>query len=174
MSAFTTQTQFSPSEDAAAYRQALGHFTTGIAVVTAQVANRWIGITVNSFASVSLSPPLILWSPDKKSARHDPFVQAQDFAVHILSSEQKSICDGFVKSSDAFDPNHTVLSDQGVPIIPNALATFECETQSTIDAGDHTIILGKVNRVSFADGDPLVFWRGQISKFDRTNLKTVA
>lgn len=173
MSMATMQPRFVPTVDAAAYRRALSCFATGIAVVTANCCGEWIGITINSFASVSLSPPLISWSPDKASARHDPFVEAEHFVVHVLSAKQKSVCDGFVRCRDAFDRERTFLNSDAVPIIPNCLATFECRTRETIDAGDHTIILGAVKRASFIEDDPLIFWRGSISAFDRTQAESI-
>lgn len=156
-------TTFSASEESKAYRTALGTFATGIAIVTANIDGRWIGITVNSFSSISLSPPMIMWAPDKSSRRHDLFASAKNFAVHVLSADQRHICDAFVKSADAFDGLHVELSGEGVPLLKHTLAAFECELDSIIDAGDHSIILGKVDRVHHKPGEALVFCAGQIT-----------
>lgn len=151
---------FVPGDNIKNYCHALGRFATGITVITAIGPDGPSAITANSFASVSLDPPLILWSPDKKSRRHDIFVQAQHFVVHVLSSQQRHICDGFVKSANAFDGLDTALNEFEIPVIQNCLAEFHCQQYKTIDAGDHTIILGQVLRAGHRAGEALVYANG--------------
>jgi len=151
---------FDPAHDTRAYRNALGRFATGITIVTAMTDEGPVGITVNSFASVSLDPALVLWSPDKKSSRHDIFVGAKSFAIHVLSAEQQWLCDRFVKSMNDFTDIPFELNEEGTPVVQDCLAVFECEQAAAHDAGDHTIVLGKVLRASHQGGDALVFANG--------------
>lgn len=154
---------FDPTTDPKAYRKALGRFTTGIAVVTAiDSAGAPIGITVNSFASLSLAPALIMWAPAKNSNRHDPFVAAPNFAVHVLSADQKAVCDQFVKNMYGFDGIAYEQNAEGVPVIEGSLAAFECATTALHDAGDHTMIVGEVTRVRERGGEALIFHNGLI------------
>lgn len=156
--------RFAPQENIKNYRSALSRFTTGIAVVTAPGKNGPAAITINSFASVSLDPALILWSPDKNSARHDHFVSAEHFVVHVLAAHQRTICDAFVKSAFAFDQVETHTNEYGVPVIEDCLAVFECRKFEAIDAGDHTILLGEVLKASHRSGEALVFANGAFCK----------
>ena len=151
---------FHPATDPTQFKKALSRYTTGVAVVTAATPAGPIGITANSFTSISLSPALVMWAPAKTSMRHDEFVAANAFAIHILSSGQKDICDGFVRSKSAFDTVPFTLNEDGVPIISNSLAVFECKQYQTHDAGDHTIILGEVHTGYEQAGDSLVFTNG--------------
>ena len=155
---------FNPHENVSHYRRALSRFATGIAVVTASGPDGPTAITVNSFASVSLDPPLILWSPDKASRRHDVFAQATHFAVHIMAAHQRDICQGFVKSAFAFDTVETVMNASGVPVIQNCLAVFECRQHAAIDAGDHTILIGEVLSASEQPGEALIYANGAYGK----------
>jgi len=152
---------FDPTEDSRALRTALGSFATGVTVITCQTAQGPMGIAANSFASVSLDPPLILWSPAKSSTRYDGFMAAKDFAVHVLNDSQRAACDAFAKSGDAFDMLDWETSAQGVPLLGQYLARFECLTEAQHDAGDHTIIVARVTRVTTRPGKPLIFQGGR-------------
>lgn len=154
---------FDPNRDTKAYRTALGRFATGVTVITAQSHGLPIGITANSFSSISLDPPLVLWSPAKNSSRHDPFVQAEHFAIHILAADQKAVSEAFAKSRNGFDAVDAELNKHGVPIISGCLAVFECVQKAQYDAGDHTIILGQVDQARERPGRGLVFFNGQFS-----------
>ena len=156
--------QFNPVTDSKEYRNALSRFATGVVIVTTTYEGRKFGITVNSFSSVSLSPPMVLWSPDKSSERHEAFVNTAHYAVHILSAEQKPICDAFAKSPFAFDQFDHTNNKDGIPILNNCLAVFECQTSAMVDAGDHTVILGQVDNVQIhKTGDSLIFAHGAFS-----------
>lgn len=147
------------------FRTALGNFPTGITVVTAQTPDGPIGMTVNSFSSVSLDPPLILWSPAKTSSRHDIFAGATHFAIHVLSAEQCELSDRFTRGGRGFEDVDWETNPEGVPIIHGTLSRFECERASVYDGGDHSILLGRVLRAAHRDGEPLCFARGSMGRF---------
>ena len=149
-------------------RRALGQFATGVTVITTREADSPapIGITVNSFASVSLDPPLILWSAARASMRHAHFSGAQAFAVHVLARGQGPLAERFARSGDGFAGLGHDLNPEGVPILPETLARFECRTEATHEGGDHTIIIGRVLRFSTTPGaEPLVFAQGAFGGF---------
>ena len=155
-----------PNKDILAFRKALGQFSTGVVVITARdPQNAPIAVTVNSFTSVSLKPPLVLWSIDSASRRHDSFVQASRFAVHVLSNTQLDAAARF--SKDAYDFLHVDWHDSpyNVPLIERAIACFECRPHTLYTAGDHTIIVGKVEACQTRDGKPLIFTQGQYGAF---------
>ncbi|MBD9526637.1 MULTISPECIES: flavin reductase family protein [Paracoccus] len=149
-------------------REALGRFATGVTVVTTQGSRGPMGMTVNSFSSVSLEPPLVLWCPARTSTRHQGFVEAQHWAVHILGAEQLDTCLRFTRGGAQFDGLDHLLNDQGVPVIPGVAARFDCQTHAAHEAGDHTVMVGRVLRVTVAGpGDhPLVFAAGRFGQFD--------
>ena len=150
--------------DVRAYRTALGSFPTGVAVITTSAsAEHHMGITVNSFTSVSLDPPLVLWCLDKKSDRYNAFTNARSYTVSILGTEHQDLSSRLAKQG-----NHSLegiaLCDTalGPPALADALSVFECEAEAVHDAGDHTILIGRVVQFSRqSDGEPLVFFRGK-------------
>lgn len=150
--------------DERAFRDALGTFVTGVTIVTCDGPDGPIGITANSFSSLSLDPPLVLWSPAKSSRRYEPFVTAKTFAVHIASHDQLDMCNGFAKSAQGPDGLEWQHSDTGCPYIDGAVTRFMCEQYTTFDGGDHTIIVGKVTDFSTNDFAPLIFSRGAYSR----------
>lgn len=157
---------FTPGpEHAGELRAALGQFTTGVCVVTCATDAGPLGMTVNSFTSVSLNPPLLLWCPAKVSLRHDAFVAAQSFAIHILSDTQRPLAEAFARDGDVFTLCDWTLGGHDVPLIQDTTARFECTLENTIDAGDHTVVLGQVSRVTTSDTTPLAFGRGQFGQF---------
>ncbi len=158
---------FEPSEGTSrAYRDALGRFATGIAVITCDSHNGPLGITANSFSSVSLDPPLVLWSPAKSSKRYEAFINAQNFAIHIMSAEQADICSGFASDGHAFAGYNWHACPKGVPLISHCLSRFECTQDVVHDAGDHSIIVGRVTRVSTHAANPLMFYSGKYGGFE--------
>lgn len=159
---------FKPSADADTFRLALGQFATGVTVITTVTEQGPVGITANSFTSVSLDPPLVLWCPAKAAKRHDFFMQAQHFAIHVLGSDQLNVCEEFARSWGVFSDYENAKNEAGVPIIPGCLAVFECQTTQTHDAGDHTIIVGEVYRARQRDGDPLAFSQGAYLKLSKS------
>lgn len=152
------------SKEHRALRDALGQFVTGIAVVTAR--NRQgiaIGITVNSFASVSLEPPLVSWCVDKNSARYRDFYDVEFYSINVLGRKQRDASNLFAKRSwddTVFESIPTVIGPNDVPLIPNAIARFHCRRAICYEGGDHAIIVGQVERFESTDDEPLVFFQG--------------
>ena len=156
---------FDPSTDSDSFRGALGTFVTGVTIVTTDSREGPMAIVANSFASVSLDPPLVLWSPAKSSRRFEHFAGSRRFAINVLGKDQRDICEAVAKSKTAIKDVPTHLSHCGMPLIDGALATFECNLHATHDAGDHVIIVGLVTKAHHRMGDPLVFHGGKYGEF---------
>ncbi|WP_151720438.1 flavin reductase family protein [Gemmobacter serpentinus] len=150
---------------ARAFRDALGSFTTGVTLVTTTTPEGPLGFVANSFASVSLEPPLVLWSPARASARFAPFRDAAHYAIHILALEQFDLIDRFRRGGAGFAGLEHAVNPEGVPVLDTALARFECRQSAAHDGGDHLIIVGAVLRFCERDGAPLVFNRGAYGGF---------
>ncbi len=152
------------SLDTRAFRDALGQFATGVCLVTL-VNERGLAqaVTVNSFASVSLDPPLVLWSLQKDSDVYEQYVAAPHFAIAILSSEQQDHSSSYaLKDNHELAAEHFTLGENGAPLISEALVNFECHLEQSLDGGDHTILVGRVTRiVEGSPVSPLVFYAGQ-------------
>jgi flavin reductase (DIM6/NTAB) family NADH-FMN oxidoreductase RutF len=159
---------FEPTADTRRlFRDGLGRFASGVTVVTAPTPEGGIGMTANSFSSVSLEPPLVLWCPAKSSSRYAFFARAQHFAIHVLRADQEDIARAFARSGTAFDGLTMERGASGVPLFADCLARFECETHQLHDAGDHAIMVGRVTSVAFRDGTPLIFSQGRFGQFDK-------
>lgn len=160
------QTTFTPTADTArAFRDALGCFATGVTVVTINSPEGPMGFTANSFAAVSLDPPLVLWSPAKSSFRFATYARARHYSIHVLRHAQGDLVGRFVRSGAGFDGLSFATSPEGVPILPDTLARFDCEQHATHDGGDHLIIVGLVLRAGIAEGAPLIFAQGRYGRF---------
>ncbi|MEM9222000.1 MAG: flavin reductase family protein [Pseudomonadota bacterium] len=146
--------------DGRAYRNAMGRFATGVTVVTCTSAHGPVGMTVNSFTSLSLDPPLVMWSPAKSSRRYEAFAAAPRFAIHVLGEEQASVADAFMRAADAFGGTRNSLAEDGLPLIEDCLARFECIRIAAHEAGDHMIEIGRVVAMTARDGAPLLYFRG--------------
>ena len=157
---FTAETM-----DSRAFRDALGRFATGITVVTIATRDGPMGFTANSFASVSLDPPLVLWSPARSAARFPFYAAARHYAIHVLGAEQSDLSGRFVRGGAGFDGLAHEIGEHDVPILPQALARFDCLQVATHDGGDHLIIVGQVLGVSARDGLPLIFSQGAYGRF---------
>ena len=150
--------------DTRAFRNALGHFATGIVVVTAQAEKREpVAMTVSSFNAVSLDPPLVLFSIGREAPSLPTLLAAESFGISVLRQDQSELSNRFSHAKDkkwsGLDP---LLGRTGCPLIAPSLATFECAHFATHDGGDHIIIIGCV--LSFevgSEGEPLVFFRGK-------------
>ncbi|MCB1845748.1 MAG: flavin reductase [Halioglobus sp.] len=155
-----------PAEDLRGYRAALGAFATGVAVVTARVDEQLLGMTINSFTSVSLDPPLVLWSVGDRASNFDALCSAERFAIHILAADQRGVSDRFAQSSgDKYAGLDWQMDDAQVPCIAACLARFRCRRFEVYPGGDHRIILGEVESFSSTSGDPLMFVQGQYLEF---------
>ena len=147
-------------------RDAFGRFATGVTIVTVATDDGVAAITASSFSPVSLTPPLVLWSPDKGSRRFPLFAEATHYAIHVLSTEQADLCWAVAKDAFALRQHGLGLNAEGVPVLENCLARFECTRSATYEGGDHVIMLGQVNRaVMREEGDPLAFFKGQVGSF---------
>jgi len=148
-----------PHFDARDYRKALGHFPTGVAVITAlDVHGARVGMTVNSFVSVSLSPPIILWCIARSTPSYLAFARANYFAVNILAHGQQALSNRFARPSDdkfAGVPCRRGLD--GVPLIEGCAAHLECSLHERHVVGDHDIIFGHVQQFTCAGAEPLAF-----------------
>ncbi len=144
-----------------AFREALSRYATGVTVVTVDSEIGPLGITANSFASVSLDPPLVLWAPAKLSQRFPAFTEARYFAIHVIAAEQKRISDGFSRDGTAWDGIDWKTNVHNVPLINDCLARFECEAVARYPGGDHCIVVAEVLQASWRDGTPLVFSQGR-------------
>jgi flavin reductase (DIM6/NTAB) family NADH-FMN oxidoreductase RutF len=151
---------FSPQE----FRQALGTFATGVTVVTARDAQGLrFGLTANSFNSVSLAPPLVLWSLSRHAGSMPAFTRGSHYAVHILAADQRELAERFAtKDIDRFAGLAMREGAGGVPILEGAAAVFECFNRSQYEEGDHVIFVGEVEHCERREGAlPLIFHGGR-------------
>ena len=147
------------------FRDALGAFATGVTVVTAAGPEGPVGITANSFASLSLDPPLVLWSPARASRRFAALVAAGHFAIHVLGADQRDLGAHFARQGEDFDLPGTRVNAQGVPVLDGCLAVFECRRHALHEGGDHALVIGEVLRARHRPGAPLVFQGGRYGGF---------
>lgn len=146
------------------FRRVIGHFTTGVTVVTSRRADgRPCGLTANSVASVSLDPVLVLVCLDREAASHGCVVDGGAFAVSILSSEDEALARQFAEGEreDRFETVGWRQEVTGSPVLERALAWLDCRVRDVHEGGDHSIIVGEVVACDARDGDPLVFYRGE-------------
>lgn len=150
------------------FRAALGCFATGVTIVTTRAPDgRWAGVTCNSFASLSLDPPLVLWSLAHRSSSRLIFEAAEGFAVNVLADDQEEIALRFARSGcDKFAGTPIGEGLRGIPLIDGALATFECRTDRHLAGGDHQIFIGEVQSYAHRVGAPLLFSRGRFRSFE--------
>jgi len=145
------------------FRNALGRFATGVCLISTQIPGQEpLALIANSFASVSLDPPLVLFSIDRKSDRFWPFMQAQVFAINVLADRHQAISNSFSKQGAggfAGTPYMTLVT--GAPVLEDALAAFDCELFARYEGGDHVILVGKVLAQREAEGQPLLYHRGK-------------
>lgn len=148
--------------DSFAFRRALGSFATGVTVVTAHdVEGHKRGVTVNSFASVSLDPPLVLFCLDKAAFSFDCFRAAERFAVNVLRAEQHELSVRFATAmSDKWEGVDFELWPGGLPVLSDCLANLGCRRETLYEGGDHVIVVGRVESLRVAgEGDPLVYFQ---------------
>jgi flavin reductase (DIM6/NTAB) family NADH-FMN oxidoreductase RutF len=144
------------------FRRALGQFATGVTVVTAKASDgRNLGVTVNSFSSVSLNPPLILWSLSRQASHFQDFLSVTHFVVNVLEAKQHHLSRQFsTPVPDKFAGVDFEEGMAGVPILSGAIAQFTCRKVRQYDGGDHIILIGEVEQYKYNDGEPLVFHSG--------------
>ncbi|WP_284947072.1 flavin reductase [Acidisoma cladoniae] len=149
------------------FRNALGSFATGVTIITTRSPDgRDVGVTANSFNSVSLDPPMILWSLGKNSSSLDAFMAAEHFAVHVLAMDQEALSGKFARSSDTkFDGVTVERGAGGIPLIPGCAARFQCRTAYRHEGGDHMILVGEVDEFDHDGHAPLAFHGGRYGVF---------
>jgi flavin reductase (DIM6/NTAB) family NADH-FMN oxidoreductase RutF len=151
----------SESIDPKAFRNAMGQFATGITVISiVDIDGSPHGMTVNSFGSLSLEPPLVQWSVRLGSTSFGAFASAKHYAVNVLAADQETVSRSFAASVDRFKSVEWEQGLAGLPLIKGSLAWIECELSQQIDCGDHRILVGRVLRARCFDARPLLFWRG--------------
>jgi len=153
-----------PSFSATEFRAALGMFATGVTIVTARdPQGRRIGLTANSFNSVSLSPPLVLWSLSRSAGSLSAFAEGSHYAINILAADQHDLAERFSsKVVDRFAGLAFHEGSGGAPVLAGAAAVFECFNRSRYEEGDHVIFVGEVERCTHRPGaQPLIFHGGR-------------
>ncbi len=146
-----------------ALRTALGAFATGVTIVAVRSGDQGIAMTVNSFTSVSLDPPLVLWCAGKESERYRSFIDAKVFGVSILAADGADLAMRFA-DNPVFSMTDPLFEHRqnGAPLLTNSVARFDCVTHRQFDGGDHTIIVGRIVQFDSPDNGPaLTFHRGQ-------------
>ncbi len=148
--------------DAKEFRRLLGHFAAGVTIITTTGKDaKPYGLTATAFCSVSLDPPLVLICVDKKAESHLHVEASGSFAVNLLTQQQIDLSNRFAKSGgDKFEGIDWKRGSLDLPLLPGALAHLECRSANVIDAGDHTIFLGRVEAGSIVGGEPLLHFNG--------------
>ncbi|MDS9471530.1 flavin reductase family protein [Sporosarcina pasteurii] len=144
------------------FKQIMGNYPTGVTVVTTTGADgKPVGLTVNSFASVSLDPLMLLWSIDHRVSSLKEFIEGGKFAVHVLHGHQQELCKTFAsKVEDRFSNCDWSFSENNLPIIDGTFGVFECKTFKAIEAGDHTVLIGEVIDLQIdQSNDPMLYHR---------------
>lgn len=164
----TDTTEIAGMVDAGHFRSVLGHYPTGVCVVTAcNAEGERFGLVVGSFTSVSLDPPLVAFFPDKKSSSWPKVRDCGHFCVNVLAEDQLDLCRSFASSGgDKFAGVAFRQSVHNMPLIDGAVAHIECLIENEFDAGDHTIVLGRVQHMRVErDAGPLLFLKGRYGGF---------
>ena len=144
------------------YRATMGAFATGVAIITVPDGDHAVGLTVNSFTSVSLDPPLVLWCLGDKSDRGVFFRPSPHFVVNILGADQQALADRCAKRGQyRFEADELDMRHVGRPALPGCIATLWCDTNDQIVIGDHVAMVGKVMAFDAAIGDGLTYFRGR-------------
>lgn len=146
--------------DDATFKLAMSHFASGVTVVATEHGGKRYGLTVASFASLSLRPPLVVICIEKGVQSHDAIAASRKFGVSILSESQGDISGRFAtKGEDKFAGLEVAKGQSGVPLIPGAICTIECQLRDQLPGGDHSIFVGEVTNVRTGEGKPLVYYR---------------
>ncbi len=154
--------------DQRTFRDVVGHFGTGVTVITAMGPDGPVGFTCQSFSSLSLDPPLITFSAARSSTSWPHIRSVGRFTVNILAAGNESLSNQFARSgTDKFAGVQWVAGPNGSPRLPGSLASIDCELQAEYDGGDHTIVVGAVQDLeAHHSGEPLLFYRGQYLRLD--------
>ena len=156
--------------DPDSFRSVLGRFASGITVITSIDGDgRDVGMTASAFSSVSLNPPLVQVCVDRTASMFDALLEAERFGVNVLAAEQEALSRRFaaVESSHRFEGIGYARGENGVVLLDDALAHLECRMASRVEAGDHMIFLGEVERATARDARPLLYYRGGYAQLER-------
>ena len=159
------------------FRSVLGHYPTGVCIITARSpANELFGLVVGSFTSVSLTPALIGFFPDQRSTSWPKIRACGGFCVNVIGSHQLDLCRQFAKPGDSkFEGISHRASPGGHPILDGCLAWIDCALHDEAAAGDHSLVLGRVNRLEVERGEqPLLFFRGDYGAFQALEAQAIA
>jgi len=152
--------------DRGRFREVLGHFASGVTVVTALEEGQPVGFTCQTFSSLSLDPPLILFAAAKTSTSWPRISEAGAFCVNVLEAHQEPLCRVFAETgADKFAGVGWTQASSGSPILEGVLAWVDCELEQIVDAGDHELVVGRVLDLGASPGAPLVFYRGGFGGF---------
>jgi 3-hydroxy-9,10-secoandrosta-1,3,5(10)-triene-9,17-dione monooxygenase reductase component len=156
--------------DGARFREVLAHLPTGVTIITANTPDGPTGMAANSFTSVSLDPPLVLFCPAKSSSTWPVIRAAGTLCVNVMAGHHEQLIRQFArKGADRFAGVDYEMHDEG-PALSEAVAWLDCRIEAEHDAGDHTIVVARVNRLdAVADSEPLVFLRGRYGRFHAGN-----
>ncbi|MFC4022337.1 flavin reductase family protein [Oceanobacillus longus] len=158
--------------DAKEFRNVMGHFASGVTVITTKNEDNFVGLTVNAFSSLSLDPAQILFCIDKGSTSLHAIKNDSPFVVNILQDQQESVCRGFArKGGDKFSGINYSLTNEGIPFLKDNLATIHCTVHEIYEGGDHFIVVGNVGDFSYDDTkNPLLFYGGKFSSISQRSL----
>ena len=153
--------------DQARFREVLGHFATGITIVTATDEGEPVGFSCQSFAALSLEPPMVILAPAKSSTSWPRIARAGAFCVNILGEHQEAVCRAFaVSGGNKFDGVDWTPGVTGSPLIEGSLATVECTLGAIYEGGDHELVTGHVVDMEIGKGSPLIFYRSGFGRFE--------
>ncbi len=151
--------------DSKEQRRIMGHFATGVTVMSTTVGDKTWGMTANAVMSLSLDPPLVLVAVDKKSQTHAYLKQSKCFALNILSSDQESISTRFASAGPKdFSDLQTIVAETGAPILVDVLGYVDCRLVDVLPGGDHDLFIGEIVAGDAAEGQPLLFYRGRYAQ----------
>ncbi|WP_139006926.1 flavin reductase family protein [Arthrobacter crystallopoietes] len=162
----TTATTKRRHVDQSIFRNTIGHFTSGVAVITTQRAGERFGVTASAISSLSMDPPMLLVCLNRKLATADAISGSGAFAVNILAEDQSGLATQFAtRHPDKFRGVPVTDSEVGVPILAGALAHLECRVMKRSDVATHTVFIAEVQEAKANPGSPLVYFRGQFGRF---------
>ena len=152
--------------DAAGFRTVLGHFASGVVIVTGATADGPGGFTCQSFTSVSLDPPLVAIFPGRTSTSWPGIAESGAFCANVLTEQQEALCRAFaVSGGDKFSGVGWSTASTRSPVLNDVLAWIDCRIEAVHDAGDHFLVLGRVQEMGYSNGRPLLFYRGGFGGF---------
>lgn len=156
-----------PEVSADGFKQTLRRFASGVTIVTMKQDDDIHGITVSAFLSVSLEPPLVLVSIDKRSRSHEKLLAADRYGVSILAEDQERVSNHFAGWDHELEPKFSDLG--GFPVIEGALGQIACRTVDKVDAGDHTLFVGRIEHLDWREGQPLIYHNGKYRKLTESS-----